>query len=578
MPLSKLQLKPGVNRENTRYTNEGKWYESNKIRFRQGTPEKIGGWSRISTSTFLGLCRSLFNWVTLGAIKLVGVGTNTKFYLESGGIYNDITPFRSQVTLTNPFGTTSGSSTVTVTDANGGYSTGAYVTFYGATSVGGLVIFGTYVVTTGSTSNVYTIDAGSTASSTATGGGTVYALYQINPGPAYVNPIVGWGAGMWSSGTWGTSSSSLDPIRLWSQSNFGEDLIFGPRGGAIYYWDASIGYLALTFYASLASPTVISTSASFIDGTPLRFAPDAGATLPSGIEPGKTYFVRNSAGITFNISATYSGALINVSGAGTGTSRILPNAYKLSDYGGGTDVPIVQNFLLVSDISRFVFAFGANEYAGSTQDPMMIRWSDQDDATNWTPSSTNQAGFLRLSRGSELVTAIQGYQSVYVFTDTALYSLQYVGAPIVWSAQIIASDISIVSQNAVVYVNNIVYWMGKDKFYYFDGTVHTLNCDLLKHTFSDFNTDQFGQVFAGTLERYNEVWWFYCSAGSTTIDRYVVFNYAETLWYYGTMARTAWIDTSLFNAPMAATYSNNLVLHETGTDDDETGKIGRAHV
>ena len=194
MPLSKLQLKPGVNRENTRYTNEGKWYESNKIRFRQGTPEKIGGWSRISTSTFLGLCRSLFNWVTLGAIKLVGVGTNTKFYLESGGVYNDITPFRSQVTLTHPFGTLSGSSTVIVTDANGGYSTGAYVTFYGATSVGGLVIFGTYVVTTGSTSNVYTIDARSTASSTATGGGTVYALYQINPGPAYVNPIVGWGA------------------------------------------------------------------------------------------------------------------------------------------------------------------------------------------------------------------------------------------------------------------------------------------------------------------------------------------------------------------------------------------------
>jgi len=569
MPLKKIKLTPGVNRENTRYTNEGGWYESEKVRFRQGTPEKIGGWIRISADTFLGLCRSLWNWVTLGGINLIGVGTNIKFYLEAGGIYNDITPFRDQVTLTNPFETTNLSPIVEVTDANGGYIDGDFVTFYGGTAVGGLTIFGEYQITvTGATT--YTITASANATSNAVGGGTVYALYQINVGPAYVVPLVGWGAGPWGAGVWGVGEASTDAIRLWSQQNYGEDLIFGPREGAIYYWDATSGYTPITFSATVATPTVITASAEYANGTPLRFAPDAASTLPVGILPGELYYVRNVSGSSFNISLTPSGALIQVTVAAVGTVRILSNGYKLADFGTATDVPTQQNYLLVSDISRFVFAFGCNDYAASTIDPMLIRWSDQEDPYNWTPVPTNQAGFLRLSRGSEIVTATQSRQEILVWTDASLYSLQYVGAPVVWGAQLVGENISIVGQNAVAYANGVSYWMGKDKFYKYDGRTQTLNCDLRRYVFSDINSLQYEQVFAGTNEGFNEIWWFYCSTGLTDIDKYVVYNYAEDIWYYGSLARTAWLDSGLRNFPLAATYYNNIVNHEQGVDDNAT--------
>jgi hypothetical protein len=570
MPLKKLTLRPGVNRENTRYTNEMGWYESDKVRFRQGTPEKIGGWKRISTYTFLGVCRSLWNWDTLGGINLVGVGTNLKFYIESGGAYNDITPFRAQVTLTDPFETVNGSPLVRVTDVNGGYTNGGFVTFYGGTDVGGLTIRGPYEITDVG-ANAYTIDVGTPATSTATGGGTVYALYQINVGAAYAVPLVGWGAGTWGSGAWGIGQGSTASIRLWSQSNFGEDLIFGPRGGDIYYWDATNGIKPRSFTATAASPTVISASATFPNGTPIRFAPDAGATMPTGIEPGKLYYVRNVSGTTFNISATPSGTLINVAAAGSGVNRILSNAYKLSDFGEATDVPTKQNYLLVSDVSRFVFAFGCNEYGSGTFDPMLIRWCDQEDPFNWTPASTNQAGFLRLSRGSEIITATQSRQAVLVWTDAALYSLQYVGAPIVWSAQLVGENISVVGQNAVAYANSTAYWMGKDKFYKYDGNTQTLRCDLRRFVFDDINTSQYAQVFAGTNEGFNEIWWFYCTANSEQINRYVVYNYMEDTWYYGSMNRTAWLDSGLRNYPLAATPAHNLVTHEDGIDDNMTG-------
>jgi len=490
MALKKLLLKAGVNRENTRYTNEGGWFESDKVRFRQGTPEKIGGWERISSSTFLGICRSLWAWVTLGSIRFIAVGTNLKFYLEEGGSYNDITPLRATESLTDPFETTSGSPIVEVTDAAGGYIDGDFVTFSGASAVGGLTIDGEYQIsyTSGST---YTIDAGTNATSSATGGGSVSAAYQINVGPAFSIPLTGWGAGAWGAGTWGVGTTSAEPLRLWSQSNFGEDLVFGPRGGAIYYWDATGG-------------------------------------------------------------ATTRGVL-------------------LSSLGGASGVPTVQNYILISDISRFVFCFGSNDIGTATQDPMLIRWSDQEDATNWTPAATNQAGSLRLSRGTEIVTAAQSRQEVLVWTNSAMYSLQYVGAPAVWTAQLVGENTSIASQNAVAYANGVAYWMGIDKFYKYDGRTQALPCDLRKFVFNDFNDLQYNQVFAGTNEAFHEIWWFYCSANSSTVDRYVVYNYVQNIWYYGTMARTAWLDSGLRNYPLAATYSNNLVNHEFGVDDNETG-------
>jgi len=491
MPLQKLALKPGVDRENTRYTSEGGWYESDKVRFRQGMPEKIGGWVRISANTFLGICRSLHSWVTLTDLTVTSVGTHLKYYLERGGAYNDITPLRATVSLSGPFATSSGSAVVTVTDANGGYKNNDFVTFSGASAVGGLTLNGEFQITY-STGNTYTITASSTASSSASGGGTVSAAYQINTGAELAAPLTGWGAGTWGESTWGNGGTGEERLRVWSQGNFGEDLIFGHRGSRLYFWDAS-------------------------DDTPLD---------------------------------------------NRGT--------ELSAESGASDVPTAQNIILVSDINRFVFCFGANIIGTTTQDPLLIRWSDQEDAVNWTPAATNQAGSLRLSRGSEIIAAEQTRQEVLVWTDFSLYALQYVGAPTVWTGQLVGENISIVSQKCVAVADNVAYWFGKDKFYMYDGGTRVLPCNVKKYVFNDINLTNQEQIFAGTNEGFDEIWWFYPSADSDTNDRYVVYNYMQKIWYYGTIARTAWLDSGIRDFPVAATNTKNLVLHESGLDDAET--------
>ena len=500
MALKKLTLKAGVNKENTRYTNENGWYVSDKIRFRQGTPEKIGGWDRISAYTFLGVCRSLWNWITLGGLNLVGVGTNLKFYIERGGFYNDITPIRASSTINNnPFVATNNSATITVTDTAHGGVTGDFVTFSGAVGLGGnitaAVLNAEYQITvTGA--NTYTFTASATANATDAsgspgGGASVVAAYQVNVGPAYGVPLVGWGAGAWGAGTWGTGGTNLSTLRIWNQQNFGEDLIFGPRGGALYYWDA--------------------------------------------------------------------------------TSGVTSRGVLVSSLTGASEVPLMQNFLIISDASRFVFAFGTNDYGDTVQNPMLIRWSDQESVVNWTVSATSQAGSAQLSHGSEIITALQTRQEIVVFTDSSLYSLQYQGLPVVWSTQLLGDNISIIGPNAAVIASGVVYWMGVDKFYKYDGRVQTLRCDLRQYIFQDINLLQAEQIFAGTNEGFNEVWWFYCSAGSYEVDLYVTYNYAEDVWAYGTMARTAWLDSGLRNYPVAATYTYNLVNHEYGVDNNETG-------
>lgn len=504
MPLKKILFRPGVNRENTRYASEalgsvnsgtnvaGGWYESEKVRFRSGTPEKIGGWQRISSSVFQGVCRSLWNWVTLENYNLIGVGTNLKFYIEKGGAYNDITPIRDTASLgTNPF-SANGTTTVTVTDATHGCITGDFVTFTGATGTYASTLNAEFQVTV-LTGNTYTITTPTALAAGSYGGASVVAAYQINTGSAIEIPLTGWGAGTWGTGPWsvGIPSTTETNIRIWSQSNFGEDLIFGPRSGAIYYWDATTG--------------------------------------------------------------------------------VETRAVALTSLAGSSDCPTIQNFIFVSDISRFVFAFGCNDYGSAIQDSMLIRWSDQESLTNWTPVATNQAGSVRFSHGSELVTCLQTRQEIVVWSDSALYSLQYVGPPAVWQSQLLGDNISIASQNAAATASGLVFWMGVDKFYKYDGRVQTLRCDLRQHIFSNINTLQAGQIFSGTNEGFNEVWWFYCSANSTAIDRYVVYNYSEDIWYYGSMARTAWLDSGLRDYPLAATYSYNLVNHEQGNDDNETG-------
>jgi hypothetical protein len=567
MPLQKIALKPGVNRENTRYTNEGGWYESDKVRFRQGTPEKIGGWQRISTATFEGVCRSLWNWVTLGSLNLLGVGTSWKFYIESGGLYNDVTPIRTTTTLTNPF-TTNGTTTVTVTDANGGFIDNDYVTFYGATAVGGQTISGEYQLTyINSTSYTITIAAAATA---ATGGGTVYAVYQVNTGPSSTAPLSGWGASTWGSGTWGFGGTSTDALRIWNQLNWGQDLVYGPRGSPLYYWNATIGVSNSVVSMTIASPCVVTAVINLADGTPITLA-TTGA-LPTGLLPGVTYYTKYLTAATFNLAATSGGVAINTSGTQSGVHSISPRGILLSSLTGADGyTPLYQNTFTISDASRFLLVFGTNDYGSTTLDPLLIRWSDQESLTTWFPAVTNQAGSVRLSHGSKIVTTLQSRQEIVVWTDQALYSLQYLGPPYVWGTQLLADNISIASPNAAVMASGVTYWMGVDKFYKYDGRVQTLRCDLLRYIYNDINKLQFDQIFASTNEGFNEAWFFYCSSSSNTIDRYVIYNYTEDLWMYGTLARTAWLDTGLRNYPLAATYNYNIVNQEQGVDDNETG-------
>jgi len=583
MPLKKLLLKAGVNRENTRYTSENGWYESDKIRFRQGTPEKIGGWVRVSASKFLGTCRSLWSWVTLGSERLVGVGTDLKFYISSGGEYFDATPYEFVRALgTNPFTTSTTTNetidgvaytTVRVADAAGGYGLGNYVDFYNAPIVNGVTLDGSFPITSigvGATAGTYTLLVPGTATSSGAGGGTgVYAFYEIDSGPEFSVPLTGWGAGPWGGGTWGIGTTATDPVRLWSQSNFGEDLIFGPRGGGIFYWDAKTGYRPTIVTITIASPGVITFIYSVPNGTAIQLI-TTGA-LPTGLVPGTVYYVVNSSGTTANLAATPGGPAINTSGTQSGVQYLSVRGINITNLAGASNVPIQQNRIIVSDVSRFVFCLGCTEFGSTTFNPMLVRWADQESLTDWTPSATNQAGFLQLSHGSQIITAIQSRQEILVWTDSSLYSLQYVGAPVVWGVNLVGDNISIAGQNAVAYANGVSYWMGVDKFYKYDGRTQMLRCDLRQYIFNDINISQLDQVCSGTNEGFNEVWWFYCSTNSIEIDRYAIYNYGEDIWYYGNMARTAWLDNGILSSPLAATYSKNLVNHEVGCDNNESG-------
>ena len=568
MPLQKIILKPGVNRENTRYTTEGGYYESEKIRFRQGTPEKIGGWVRISANTFLGTCRSLWNWITLGAQNLLGVGTNEKFYIENGGAYYDITPIRAEVTLTNPFTTVNLSTTVTVTDAAGGYESGDYVTFYGGTAVGGITILGEYQISYLS-ATTYTIVSATAATSSTTGGGTVYAVYQVNTGPAYAVPLSGWGSGAWGSGVWGTSATSNDAMRIWNQNNFGQDLLYGPRNGPLYLWSANIGLFPNTITITIDTPAVVTTTIALADKTAITF--QTTGALPTGLLVGTVYYTRYVSNTSFNLSATPTGALINTSGSQSGVQTISSRGIPITVLNGASSTPLSQAYFIISDASRFVILFGTNDFGSTEFDPMLIRWSDQESYTEWAPAVTNQAGSVRLSHGSEIITALQSRQEIVVWTDSTIYSLQYLGPPYVWGTQLIADNISIAGPNAAALGSGITYWMGVDKFYKYDGRVQTLRCDVRQYIFNDINLQQADQIFASTSEGFNEIWWFYCSENSFTVDKYVIYNYSEDIWMYGTLARTAWLDSGLRDNPVAATYAYNLVNHESGVDDNTTG-------
>ena len=579
MPLQKIIFKPGVNRENTRYTTEGGWYECDKVRFRQGNPEKIGGWTPYSSDTFLGICRALWNWSTLAGENLIGTGTNLKYYINQGSVFYDITPIRKTVVLSDPFVAFLGSDVLVVYEVNHGCVTGDFVTYSGAGIVGlggnitAGVLTGTFQVSVIDDDN-YNITVSALANATdvsgSPGGGSVVTQYETNTGPSYQVPLTGWGSGGWGQGTWGIGQPTSDAMQLWSNYNFGEDLVYGPRGAGLYYWNSSVGLSPIQMTISIGSPGIITLPVDFsiADGTAISLA-STGA-LPTGLTVGTTYFVVNSTGNTFSLATTLGGTAITTSGTQSGLQYVSQRGINLASVGDAS-TPIYQNALIVSDASRFIIVFGTNDYGSTTLDPMLIRWSEQENPYMWAPAVTNQAGSIRLSHGSEIVTAIQTRQEIVVFTDQSVYSMQYLGPPYVWRTELLGDNVSIMGPNAVALASGVLFWMGVDKFYMYDGRVQTLSCDLRRYVFQDLNILQRQQVYAGTNEGFNEIWWFYCSNDSLVSDRYVVYNYLEKTWYYGTMGRTAWLDSGLLSYPIAATYNNLLVNHEDGIDDLETG-------
>ena len=588
MPLQKLQFRPGLNREGTIYSNEGGWFDGNKIRFRSGLPEKIGGWTQFSSNQFLGICRSLWVWLDgdLGAGALyVGLGTSSKYYIYFGGVYNDITPIYQTSTITSVAGTIStisGSKVVTITDTSYSPSVGDYVLITSTTAVNGVQFTGgDYQVTSIPATNQFTVVFASNASGTGAGtGGTVTLQYEYPTGNTVYSIGTGWGAGPWGRGTWGSSYSSGigQQLRLWSNDNFGADLVIAPRGGPVFYWQDSgtvstrAQYLstlantttavtdASTFSSGVSSITVTSTNAPYI----YPYMVITGTGIPTGTKVANTYITGSTTVPITNTTTANSSGNYNFSYA-------------------GAFVPSATYQVITSEVQEFVICFGANPYtpnnSGTTFNPMLVRWSDQANQFQWIPQLTNQSGEYTLSNGSFIMGARATRQEILVWTDSAIYSMQYIGAPYVWGFQLLMDNISVMGPNCMITVNNITYWMGRDRFYMYDGTVKTLPCSLKQYIFEDINQDQAYQVFAGSNEGFNEIWWFYCSIDgnggtranpNTTVDKYVIYNYLDQVWYYGTMARTAWLQTGTQPYPIAADYNNRLLNHENGNDDLST--------
>jgi len=582
MPLQKLQLRPGVNREGTTLANEGGWFECDKVRFRSGYPQKIGGWTPLSSNTYLGTARSLWNWVTLRGYNLLGVGTNVKYYVESGGVYHDITPIRETAVLTNPFTTVSGSATVTVTDAGHGGINGDYVTFSGASAVAGLDLNNEYVMSNVDT-NSYQITAATTANASTTGGGTVTAAYQINVGLATFGYLTGWGAGLYGGFVYGTAQTKLSLSLDTSNTTIA---VNSTTGFANATGTLMIGNSELTTYTGNTATTFTGATRGYSGTIPTAFPANTavynaatftgwGQSAAYGIAQQPRIWSETNYGEYLIINPRGGALYLWVPDYSTsGNLQFADRAKLLSSTSSGiyqtdTSCPSVCNFVMVSDASRFVISFGVNDYGETVQDPLLIRWSAQEDYQTWAPAITNQAGSYRLSSGSTIITAQQTRQEILVFTDAALFSMQYLGPPYVWGFNILSDNISIVGPNAVATANNLTYWMGVDKFYVYTGRVETLPCSLRQYVFGDINLQQSYQFFAGTNEGFSEVWWFYCSANSTTIDKYVIYNYLDQVWYYGTLGRTAWSDSPLREYPMGATYQNTIVYHESGTNNVE---------
>jgi hypothetical protein len=646
MPLKKLVLKPGINKEGTNYSNEDGFYNCDKIRFRSGYAEKLGGWQNIGSYTYYGIARSLWAWVSLNSENLVGLGTTQKFYIEYGTKYYDITPIRTTLTLDSPyFSTTNGSSRVKVNNSGHSATPGSFVTFTkayttlngnidagttsivltsvtgfaspsgtiqidnevityagvagstltgcsrgsssttaashlsGATvislqtnTVGGVNLTGEFQITEVPSTTYYYIIAPTTASLTATGGSGTKAIYQINASSGSYTALAGWSGGGWGgisgvpSTGWGLSSTSTltTPFRLWSQSNFDEDLIFAPRFGSIYWWTKNTNAFPRAITINEQANSVIKT-------TLVGNGTSTGATYVLGAT---SIVVTDTTGINFGSVVTGTGipagAYVSnlwdqsttiplLTAPGVSAVTTAPQTYGTVNFSyAGRHIPVETLVIATTSQNAFTIAFGATPYNPrvfsdvANFDPLLVRWSDQDQPYEWVPSLTNQSGEQRLANGSMIMAAANTRQEILVWTDTAIYSMQYLGPPYVFGINLLMDNLSIASQNAAITVNNVTYWMGVDRFYMYSGRVETLPCTLRQFVFGNINRSQLSQVCVGTNEGFNEIWWFYPSAASSVNDSYVIYNHLENTWYYGTMNRTTWLDTQLLQYPIAA--------------------------
>ena len=606
MPLQKIQFRPGVNREGTDYSNEGGWYACDKVRFRSGYPEKIGGWIRLSNFTFLGICRILWNWITLDGSNLLGVGTNLKYYIEEGGSYNDVTPIRVTFTAAstpntvNCISTTNGSNVITLTIANYGGLTNDFVTITGANAIGTITaadINQEHQITYIDTSR-FSIVVANTANTTVTAGGgnTINVAFQINTGLDVFVSGTGWGAGTWPTYIQTSLSSPFTCTSPGTTVTVTQTAHGLANGNAVYFNSISgnvcglasapfikafpitvVNANAYTFSTVIGGNTYTTSDNGPTGGTVVVSTPVApfrgwGAAAAVGVGQQLRLWTNDNFGEDLLI-APRGGAIYYWDATFGVTERaVLLNTVSTNEGFQGQFVPNQTNQIIGSSIQRFAIAFGANPYDPTDPDtifdPLLVRWSDQENPFNWVPQATNQSGEYRLNIGSFIMCAESTRQEILVWSDAAIYSMQYLGPPYVWGFQLLQDNISVMGPNATITINNVTYWMGVDKFFSYTGRVETLPCTLWKYIFEDINKDQSFQVFAGSNEAYSEVWWFYCSENSNQIDKYVIYNYLERVWSYGTMERTAWLDSPLRQYPMAAyPLGNKILYHEANVDD-----------
>jgi hypothetical protein len=594
MPLQKLQFRPGLNREGTDYANEGGWYDGDKIRFRSGFPEKIGGWTRMATAQFLGYARSLWNWIALNNSNYLGVGTEIKYYIEYGGTYNDITPITKNSTgLSNPLTIVSGSNQMTVVDATYQPNVGDYLTISGASTIGSsnvtaAVINTEFSVTSLVNATAYKVTLSVTANASATGGGTVAIAYQQPIGLNTYTLGTGWGAGPWPD--FGTTTVLTNPFTTNGTTTVTvAHAAHGLANGAavIFSGASATGGIPADLLNTLFYPTIVNAAAYTITtqvsanasvtggGTVTVYAESGtygwGEGYTIGIGQQLRLWSNDNYGQDLVIAPRNGSVFYWVAANGLATRAQYLSTLSTNAGFNGAYVPSSTYQVLASAIQRFIICLGANSYdpltTATTFDPMLVRWSDQENPYEWVPDVTNQAGEFRLSSGSFIMQARATRQEILVWTDSALYSMQYLGPPYVWGFNILMDNISVMSPNSMITINNVTYWMGVDKFYMYSGRVETLPCSLWQYIFNDINKDQAFQVFCGSNEGYSEVWWFYCSTNSNQIDKYVIYNYLDRVWYYGTLARTAWLDSGIRQYPMAADYNSRILFQESAVDD-----------